>query len=190
MEKTLLVHQREIDLVLQEISQLKELYNKIYSLLNEFGIEDPAAVKSPIEAVNSKLKDSIKVQGNFEVAPHKAAELIGKSQQYNDLITISKETVNHPHAEKIRWNKKSFSINANVRKDLTREFSVIITDPDQIKLAERVDAFINEAHSLANDLGKKIIPMNLLKVFPGLLIYKERKFCVNPRNLNNYTNKA
>ncbi len=184
-EKTIFIDKDIIKIELDEINVLKENLNKVHHILTEFDINDPEAVKAPIEAVNKKLKETVNINTSFEVEPIKLSELIGKDLLYKELNQLNKIVVGSPFLDQLRWNKNSFSLKGNVMKEITKRASVIITDKKQIDLANRIESFIKEAEDIASELGVQIVPMSLVRVFP-VLIYKNREVVLNHNQFLRY----
>ena len=168
MKKILYIDKAKVNHELAELANLRDKTNRIFELLWEFGISEPEAIKSPIDAVHTKFKESIQSRSEFSVKPEKVAELIGKEQEYSELIKLAAFVVEHRHFNLIRFNKTKFSIIGNAEKQLTEEASVYLTKKAEIELAEKIESFIASTYEIGEALGVKIMPWKLLQLLPVL----------------------
>ena len=189
MEKTIFIDKDRVRIELNEINNFKEILNKVYQILSEFGVDDPEAAKNPLEAVQKKLKESMKLNNLFEPEPVKIADFIGKTQQYKELQEFNKIIVGSPYLNQLRWNKTSFSLKGNVTKEITERASVILKDEKQIELANRIESFIDEANNIANELGIKLIPMHFIRSLP-VLKYIKGNIVINHRVFIDYSTRS
>jgi hypothetical protein len=178
---------------LKEIKVFKEKADRVHRLLCDFGIDDPEAVKLPLNAVNLKLKEILPGSNGFEVDPEKAADLIGKAAIYDELKGLHKSIVKSPFMEKIRWNKKQFSIKPGYEKELREDASVTLTSKAQIDLYESIEAFIKESKRITDALGEKFHIsafnsfLNVFKISRGDIVINHHIFLRETKHLEGQT---
>jgi hypothetical protein len=178
MEKVIFLDEDKLKRDLKEIHSFQERMNRTYQILKEFGIEDPEAVKTPLEAANNRLKQIISHDDKVEIDPGKAAELINKGSLYEELKVLNKAIVKNPFLDKVRWNKKQFCFRGNVEKELREEAAVKLINPKQIELHNRLEAFIKESEEVTNEFGVRYQFAVMVHFLPPFQI-KNGKIIIN-----------
>ena len=134
------------------VDELHGYTNELFSLLNQFGITDPGAIKDPITYVHEKLKESMPTQG-IETPIANILKLINKEKEYKAIIHVSNRVQGHKYIELLDYVDGYFRVKPTALLTITDKLTPYITDPDQIEFANRIEKFVDEAYNLSEQLG-------------------------------------
>jgi len=143
-----------------------ELYfvNELFSLLLQFDVHDPSSIRNPVEAVNKKLKESVK-HGNFETPIENILNLIGKQREYNNIKALGRRLRRFKYLDYFVCKGDYFTKSATAEQEIRTKLTPYIDDPRKIIFAEKVENLIDEAFELANEAGVNIERDSILRSF-------------------------
>ena len=163
-KKLLYIDKYLINREMLEVDTLHGYANELFSLLSQFGITDPEAIKDPIAYVHEKLKESMPTQG-IETPIANILKLINKETEYKAIINVSNRVQGHKYIDLLDYVDDYFMVKPTARLIITDKLTPYITDQDQINLANRIEKFVDEAFNLSEQLGINLGSTDFYRTF-------------------------